>query len=204
MVGWCPDVRSNRSLPLALMRHRPSPMQPAVVQVKVWLLGISPMVWRRLLVPDTCTLRELHGMIQVAMGWEGIHPYPFCLRSAVTGRGRCRPPRLTSRSAALKLRRGARFTHEYDLNIPWRHEVKIEESRLNAEPGKVHPRCIAGDGACFGGAEAVGPCAGPVSGVTGLVGAEVIRHISESIRDWYSNRARQQPFEPSIVVIQCY
>jgi len=39
-----------------------------IVQVKVWLLGISPMVWRRLLLPDTCTLRELHGMIQVAIG----------------------------------------------------------------------------------------------------------------------------------------
>ncbi len=51
------------------------------MQVKVWLLGLSPMVWRRLLVPHTCTLRELHGMIQVAMGWEGIHLYQFCLRS---------------------------------------------------------------------------------------------------------------------------
>ena len=37
------------------------------MQVKVWLLGINPMVWRRLLVPDTCALRELHGVIQVAM-----------------------------------------------------------------------------------------------------------------------------------------
>ena len=62
----------------------PSPAVPdavGVVQVKVWLLGISPMVWRRLLVPDTCTLHELHGVIQVAMGWEGIHLYQFCLRS---------------------------------------------------------------------------------------------------------------------------
>jgi len=41
-----------------------------IVQIKVWLLGISPMVWRRLLVPSTCILRELHGVIQVAMGWE--------------------------------------------------------------------------------------------------------------------------------------
>jgi len=39
-----------------------------IVQIKVWLLGISPMVWRRLLVPSTCTLHELHGVIQVAMG----------------------------------------------------------------------------------------------------------------------------------------
>ena len=41
-----------------------------VMQVKVWLLGISPMVWRCVLVRDTCSLRELHGVIQVAMGWE--------------------------------------------------------------------------------------------------------------------------------------
>ena len=45
----------------------------AVLQVKVWLIGISPMVWRRVLVPASFTLRELHGVIQVAMGWEGIH-----------------------------------------------------------------------------------------------------------------------------------
>jgi hypothetical protein len=60
-------------------RKPPSPRLPTeengVVQLKVWLLGISPMVWRRLLVPSTCTLRELHGVIQVAMGWEGIHLY---------------------------------------------------------------------------------------------------------------------------------
>jgi hypothetical protein len=30
------------------------------------------MVWRRVLMPTTFTLRELHGVIQVAMGWEGI------------------------------------------------------------------------------------------------------------------------------------
>jgi len=56
-----------------------------IVQIKVWLLGISPMVWRRVLVPSTCTLRELHGVIQVAMGWEGIHLYQFCLRSRRCG-----------------------------------------------------------------------------------------------------------------------
>ena len=44
-----------------------------IVQLKVWSLGISPMIWRRLLVPSSCTLEELHGIIQVTMGWEGIH-----------------------------------------------------------------------------------------------------------------------------------
>lgn len=39
------------------------------------------MVWRRLLVPAATSLRELHGIIQVAMGWEGIHLFQF-LRAA--------------------------------------------------------------------------------------------------------------------------
>jgi hypothetical protein len=39
-----------------------------VVQLKVWLLGINPMVWRRLLVPSACILHELPAVIQVAMG----------------------------------------------------------------------------------------------------------------------------------------
>jgi hypothetical protein len=47
----------------------------AILQIKVWLLDVSPMVWRRLLVPSSYTLRELHGVIQVAMGWEGVHLY---------------------------------------------------------------------------------------------------------------------------------
>jgi hypothetical protein len=51
-----------------------------IVQIKVWLVGVSPMVWRRVLVSSVCTLRDLHGVFQVAMGWEGIHLYQFSLR----------------------------------------------------------------------------------------------------------------------------
>jgi hypothetical protein len=40
----------------------------SIMQIKVWLVGISPMVWRRVLVPMNFTLRQLHGVIQVAMG----------------------------------------------------------------------------------------------------------------------------------------
>ena len=56
-----------------------------MLTIKVWLVGISPMVWRRVLVPASCTRRELHGVIQVTMGWEGIHLYVFRLRAARYG-----------------------------------------------------------------------------------------------------------------------
>jgi len=117
------------------------------VQIKVWLLGISPMVWRRVLVPNTCMLRELHGVIQVAMGWEGIHLYQFCLRAARYGSWELSASSPEVTLAALRLRKGARFLYEYDLNIPWRHEVRIE-NQLGSEKGKTYPVCTGGGGAC--------------------------------------------------------
>jgi hypothetical protein len=111
------------------------------------LLGISPMIWRRLLVPNTCTLRELHGIIQVAMGWEGIHLYQFRLRSRHYGSWKVSASSPDVTLTALRLRKGTRFAYEYDLNIPWRHEIRIED-HLPAEPDKVYPRCTGGDGAC--------------------------------------------------------
>jgi hypothetical protein len=118
-----------------------------VVQFKVWLQEISPMVWRRLLVPGTCTLRELHGILQVAMGWEGIHLYQFCLRARRLGSWELSASSPDVTLATLQLRRGARLTYEYDLNVPWRHELRIKD-HLAAEAGKTYPVCAGGGGAC--------------------------------------------------------
>jgi Plasmid pRiA4b ORF-3-like protein len=57
----------------------------AIGRVEVWLLGVSPMVWRRVVVPSDATLSALRGVFQVVMGWEGIHLYQFCLRAARYG-----------------------------------------------------------------------------------------------------------------------
>tara|TARA_R110000868_G_scaffold276108_2_gene535777 strand:- start:2417 stop:3052 length:636 start_codon:yes stop_codon:yes gene_type:complete len=131
--------------------------------VKVWLLGISPMVWRRVQILDSCTLRELHGVIQVAMGWEGIHLYQFRLRSRCYGSWELSASSADVTLASLKLRKGTRFTYDYDLNLPWRHEVRIEENRLDRLPGKIYPTCAAGDGAC-----PPEDCGGPQGYLAGL------------------------------------
>jgi Plasmid pRiA4b ORF-3-like protein len=49
--------------------------------------------------------------------------------------------------ATLRFRKGARFVYEYDLNVPWRHEVRIED-RLELEARKIYPVCTGGGGAC--------------------------------------------------------
>lgn len=118
-----------------------------VLQIKVWLLGVSPMIWRRVQVPASLTLRQMHGVLQVAMGWEGIHPYQFCLRAACYGSSDLGADSPDVTLAELKLPKGARFVYEYDLNIPWSHEVRVED-KLEPEPGRPYPQCIGGGGHC--------------------------------------------------------
>jgi hypothetical protein len=93
-----------------------------IVQIRVWLLGASPMMWRRVLVPVdsldrqkpvSLTLRELHGVIQVAMGWEGSHLYQFRLRAARYGSWELSTFSPDVTLASLQFRKGARFIYEY-------------------------------------------------------------------------------------------
>ena len=105
------------------------------------------MIWRRVQVPATMTLRELHGVIQVVMGWEGIHLFQFTLRARRFG-----SLELAARSpdiplSELRLRKGTRFRYEYDLNIPWEHELGLE-CRNEADTGRSYPICLDGDESC--------------------------------------------------------
>ena len=156
----------RRSSPLP-RRAGPSHASPpeisgAIMQFKVWLLGLSPMVWRRVHVPATITLRQLHGVIQVAMGWEGIHLFQFRLRAVRYGSWEisARSPEATLES--LRLRKGARFVYEYDLNVPWRQEIRLEEC-LEPISERSYPFCVDGHEACppedCGGPQAISPSA---------------------------------------------
>ncbi len=58
---------------------------PKIIQLKIRLRGISPMIWRRVLIPSATTLRDLHGVLEVAMGWESIHLYQFDIRAVRYG-----------------------------------------------------------------------------------------------------------------------
>src|SRR5437899_11067280 len=48
-----------------------------IYQIKITLLGTSPPIWRRLLVPANLTLEQLHDVLQLGMGWEDCHMHDF-------------------------------------------------------------------------------------------------------------------------------
>jgi hypothetical protein len=105
------------------------------------------MVWRRVQVPSTMTLREFHGVLQVAMGWDGIHLYQFIVHTVCYGSWELSAGSAGIPLSDLKLHKGSRVLYEYDLNIPWEHEVRLEECR-SPIPRTGYPCCVGGDGNC--------------------------------------------------------
>ena len=119
----------------------------SILQIKIRLLGISPMVWRRLLVPMSYTLHELHGVLQAAMGWEGLHLFELRVRGVGYGSFdlHLEDPKVSLESFGF--RKNGKLAYIYDMGDWWEHEVRIED-RLEATPRKRYPACIGGSGAC--------------------------------------------------------
>lgn len=133
-----------------------------IYQLKVWLQGISPMVWRRLLVRSDSTIADLHYTIQIAMGWSDVHLNRFHIHGQDFGvyhdGGICfsdNPEKVLL--SAFGFRTRERFLYEYDFGDEWLHEVRIEK-RLPLDPKLTYPVCIDGKHAAppedFGGAQA--------------------------------------------------
>ncbi len=123
------------------------------VVLKVTLRDIRPPVWRRLLLPGTMTLADLHEAIQAAMGWHGGHLHAFDIAGRQYGDPRTvdvvddmdDETRLTLNDL---LRSGVtRFTYTYDLGDNWQHQTLIERTQPALDPGK-YPACVAGKRNC--------------------------------------------------------
>jgi Plasmid pRiA4b ORF-3-like protein. len=48
-----------------------------IYQLRIVLRGISPLIWRRVLVRDDTTLAPLHDLIQILFKWRHEHLYDF-------------------------------------------------------------------------------------------------------------------------------
>jgi hypothetical protein len=112
---------------------------PSVYQLRVVLRGISPLIWRRLLVRSDTTLARLHDVLQIAFGWDDVHLYCFKVHGreldAIDG------PHV--RLADFGLRPTERFVYDYDFVDRWRHDVRVEQT-LDVGPGRTYPCCTGG------------------------------------------------------------
>ena len=133
---------------------------PAVYQLRLVLRGVSPLIWRRVLVRGDATIADLHAAFQLVLGWSDEHLHRFVIHgkaygiSRIGGIGFADDPHRV-RLAGLGLRVRERFLYEYDFTDGWQHDVRVEQI-VPLDPGRRYPVCL-------GGRRAVPPegCGGP-------------------------------------------
>ena len=97
---------------------------PSVHQLRVVLRSVSPLIWRRLLVPSDTTIADLHATLQTALGWSDEHLNRFVIHgreydiSHCGGIGFRDDPRQV-RLVDFGLRVGERVVYEWDFTDGW-------------------------------------------------------------------------------------
>lgn len=128
--------------------------------VPSYILHISitfsdPLIWRKIQIPGTCTLADLHDVIQTSMGWSDSHLHQF-----IVGKISYEPtiptngPRVSKRFDEEKyqlhtLVDGMKFlfSYIYDAGGGWEHEIHLEEV-VSATKPLGRPFILAGERAC--------------------------------------------------------
>jgi hypothetical protein len=121
-----------------------------IITLKVTLRGTKPPVWRRLVMPGTMTLGDLHAAIQAAMGWHDSHLHAFDIGGEQFGDRRMVDDVADEHRVSLNgLLRSpvVRFTYTYDFGDNWEHTVAFEKSEPVIE-GVSYPVCITGKRNC--------------------------------------------------------
>jgi hypothetical protein len=129
-----------------------------VFQFKIILLGIYPIIWRRILIPTSATFGDLHFAIQSVFNWDaGSLPHQFrCADGGFTSF--IKPPPLTDNNKICRHEGFLSWNHliakshkktsayvKYTYNIGEKWELSIElEDIVPAMSTLTYPICIAG------------------------------------------------------------
>jgi hypothetical protein len=174
-----------------------------IYQIKITLLGTSPPIWRRLLVPAELTLGQLHDVLQAAMGWENCHLHEFRI-----GRQRFGVPdpddRLMGAPACIHERKvhlsdvlhepGAKAEYTYDFGDSWEHAVMVEKI-LPPEAGLIYPLCT--DGKLHGPPEDCGGIGGFYNFLEAIRDPDHDEH--EEMLEWIGGRFDPESFSLAAV-----
>lgn len=123
-------------------------MADSAVQLRVSLRDTG--VWRRVVVPASLTMRQLHAVLQTAMGWNDYHLHLFDVDGVLygdieemEGQPLGDEETFTLAQAAAAVRE---FVYEYDFGDSWHHDVVVEQTMPSIGAGTPH--LVDGAGAC--------------------------------------------------------
>lgn len=132
-----------------------------VYQFKIVMKEITPVIWRRIIVPETYNFWDLHVAIQDAMGWLDYHLHLFRIRRKHShkdteigipdeDRFEGEPEILPGWEIPISeyfYDVGIASDYIYDFGDHWEHEIVLEGILLR-EKGVKYPNCIDGARAC--------------------------------------------------------
>ena len=117
-----------------------------ILQLRIELRGTKPKIWRRVLVPQTITLRKLHSVIRAAFGWSGGHLHEFI---AGDGERFGSPDPMYDDAEAVSsdnvrlttVLRSSTLSYVYDFGDYWEHRIKVEKTHA-PDPQLQLPFCV--------------------------------------------------------------
>lgn len=158
-----------------------------MLQLRAWLPGSEPEIWRRLVVDPRLTLEQLHTVLQVSFGWENCHLHQFHGKDGVRyGRPWAEDPEVIDERKILLDeifdRANRRIEYEYDFGDGWMHTIKLEK-RVDSEKVEYPPEAFVRDGkGVFSGKKRAAVClagerAGPPEDCGGIGGYEALLEL---------------------------
>jgi len=126
-----------------------------IYQFRIYLQGISPMIWRRLWLRSDQTLAHLHHALQISFDWSDTHLHCFRHRLREYGIPRIGGPFYTEdarhvRLLDLNLRLRERLLYDYNFHVPWVHDIRLKkqlpvsDSQIRGNGAHQYPICLAG------------------------------------------------------------
>ncbi|MEM9381545.1 MAG: plasmid pRiA4b ORF-3 family protein [Planctomycetota bacterium] len=154
-------------------------------QIKVTLRDVRPPLWRRFVVPAAISLKSLHDVVQIAMGWLDCHLYSF----ESGGRRFIDPERMDdpwgewsdvreTTLASLGPKAGSRIKYSYDFGDGWEHDLLVESVVQRGEVDAL-PVCVKGRREC-----PPEDCGGPFGYAQLLAGMEDPDGADPELLEW--------------------
>jgi len=137
-----------------MARKRSKKQVSSVYQLKVTLRNAKPPIWRRVLVPSSMNLGDLHEVLQIVMGWSDCHLHQFIAGSITFGMldDEFADDFVTEDEtehvlSEVLVKEKDSLTYEYDFGDGWEHKIVLE--KILPFDGSIHvPSCIKGKRAC--------------------------------------------------------
>jgi hypothetical protein len=125
-----------------------------ICTVRIELLDTDPVIWRVVEVPTSITLKVLHDIVQITMGWLDSHLWEFRIGGRSYGPPMDEGDDTDQSIDAIKVRLRdvlkpgkTVIAYMYDFGDSWAHRLTVTQIRQGA-PDMSYPHYVGGEWAC--------------------------------------------------------